>query len=191
MSKVAIVGNASGTGTFTIAAPNSNSDRTLTLPDEAGTVLTSASSIATSQLSGNITQNTGAAFYAYGAGQSLTGGVWTKAVFSNELFDTNSCYDTSTGRFTPNVAGYYIVTGQCGSGSSANYVNLSIYKNGSSHYYSFVMVNGISGLLDPCCGISHMVYCNGSTDYIELYVRFQNSTSTQNGVFSAGMLRGA
>ena len=42
MSKVAIQGNASGTGTFTIAAPNSNTDRTLTLPDEAGTVLTRA-----------------------------------------------------------------------------------------------------------------------------------------------------
>ncbi len=46
MSKVAISGNASGTGTFTIAAPNSNSDRTLTLPDNAGTILTSASSLA-------------------------------------------------------------------------------------------------------------------------------------------------
>jgi len=42
MSKVAIQGNASGTGTFTIAAPNSNTDRTLTLPDEAGTVVTTA-----------------------------------------------------------------------------------------------------------------------------------------------------
>jgi hypothetical protein len=50
MSKVAIKGNASGTGTFTIAAPNSNENRTLTLPDEAGTVLTSASDVASSQL---------------------------------------------------------------------------------------------------------------------------------------------
>ena len=50
MSKVAITGNASGTGTFTIAAPNSNTDWTLTLPDEAGTIVTSASSIAASQL---------------------------------------------------------------------------------------------------------------------------------------------
>jgi hypothetical protein len=40
MSKVAITGNASGTGTFTIAAPNSNTDRTLTLPDSAGTIAT-------------------------------------------------------------------------------------------------------------------------------------------------------
>ena len=43
MSKVVIQGNASGTGNFTIAAPNSNTDRTLTLPDVAGTVLTSGS----------------------------------------------------------------------------------------------------------------------------------------------------
>ena len=37
MSLVAISGNASGTGTLTIAAPNTNSNRTLTLPDGTGT----------------------------------------------------------------------------------------------------------------------------------------------------------
>ena len=42
MSKIALSGNASGTGTFTLAAPNSNSDRTLTLPDNTGTILTNA-----------------------------------------------------------------------------------------------------------------------------------------------------
>lgn len=46
MSKVAIKGNASGTGTFTVEAPNSNTDRTLVLPDEAGTVLTSGTDVA-------------------------------------------------------------------------------------------------------------------------------------------------
>ena len=39
MSKVVIQGNASGTGNFTIAAPNSDTNRTLTLPDEAGEVV--------------------------------------------------------------------------------------------------------------------------------------------------------
>ena len=38
MSRVVIQGNASGTGDFTIAAPNSNTDRTLTLPDAEGTL---------------------------------------------------------------------------------------------------------------------------------------------------------
>ena len=49
MSKVTIQGDASGTGIFTIASPNSNTDRTLTLPDEAGT-------IDTLQRAGNVLQ---------------------------------------------------------------------------------------------------------------------------------------
>jgi len=46
MSKIALSGNASGTGTFTIESPNSNTDRTRNLPDNSGTVLTSASNLA-------------------------------------------------------------------------------------------------------------------------------------------------
>ena len=42
MSNIAIKGATTGTGTFTIESPATNTDRTLTLPDEAGTVLTSA-----------------------------------------------------------------------------------------------------------------------------------------------------
>jgi hypothetical protein len=42
MSRVSLSGNALGTGTFTIASPNSNTDRTLTLPDISGTLLTNA-----------------------------------------------------------------------------------------------------------------------------------------------------
>ena len=38
MSKISITPNASGTGVFTISSPATNTDRTLTLPDEAGTV---------------------------------------------------------------------------------------------------------------------------------------------------------
>ena len=45
MSKVVITGNASGTGDFTLAAPNSNTDRTLTLPDITGTVLTDSAGV--------------------------------------------------------------------------------------------------------------------------------------------------
>jgi hypothetical protein len=54
MSKVAIAGDPLGTGTFTIQSPNSNTDRTLVLPDNAGTVLTSASALAAANLSGRV-----------------------------------------------------------------------------------------------------------------------------------------
>jgi hypothetical protein len=46
MSNIAIQGAATGTGVFTLASPATNTNRTLTLPDEAGTVLTSASGVA-------------------------------------------------------------------------------------------------------------------------------------------------
>ena len=39
MSQVTISGNASGTGVFTIASPNSNNTRTLTLPDATATLV--------------------------------------------------------------------------------------------------------------------------------------------------------
>lgn len=42
MSSIKLSPNASGTGIFTIAAPNSNTDRTLTLPDASGTFLTNS-----------------------------------------------------------------------------------------------------------------------------------------------------
>jgi len=39
LSKISLEGNSLGTGTFTIASPNSNSNRTLNLPDASGTMV--------------------------------------------------------------------------------------------------------------------------------------------------------
>lgn len=54
MTKIAFNPNVNGTGTFTIAAPNSNTDRTFTLPDASGTVLTSAGGTITNPLTVNL-----------------------------------------------------------------------------------------------------------------------------------------
>jgi hypothetical protein len=61
MSRIALSGNASGTGTFTLASPNSNSDRTINLPDAGGDmVLTTATQtltnkdIVATQLTGDV-----------------------------------------------------------------------------------------------------------------------------------------
>jgi hypothetical protein len=43
MSKVKIQGNASGTGVVTLTAPNTNTDRTITLPDAEGTLVANTS----------------------------------------------------------------------------------------------------------------------------------------------------
>ena len=43
MSKISLEPNDSGAGTFSIVSPDSNTNRTLTLPDEAGTILSDVS----------------------------------------------------------------------------------------------------------------------------------------------------
>jgi hypothetical protein len=45
MSKVTIAGDVNGTGVFTIAAPNGNTNRTLTLPDVTATVITDSAGV--------------------------------------------------------------------------------------------------------------------------------------------------
>ena len=57
MSKITLTPHASGTGTLNITAPNTNSTRTLTLPDadlNLGNVLTTASSLASDNLTGTV-----------------------------------------------------------------------------------------------------------------------------------------
>ena len=54
MSKIKIVGHASGSGVLTIAAPNTNTDRTITIPDVTGTLLDSGSDLPAANLTGTI-----------------------------------------------------------------------------------------------------------------------------------------
>jgi hypothetical protein len=61
MSKISLAPDASGTGIFTIASPNSNTNRTLTLPDDTGIIVTDsgnqAGSFTTLNTSGQVVFN--------------------------------------------------------------------------------------------------------------------------------------
>ena len=178
MSKIALTPNASGTGVFTIASPNSNTDRTLTLPDEAGTVLTSASDIAAT--SANVIQNDGPTFRAHQttANTGVASNTYTKVIFNVEDWDSDNCYDTSLYRFTPNVAGYYLMQVNCQIPytSSAARVMPTLYKNGSLYAEG----NAATGLSNqyPSAQCCWLVYLNGSTDYVELYANMDVTSGT-------------
>ena len=60
MSKIKIVGHASGSGVLTIAAPNTNTDRTITIPDVTGTLLDSGSDLPAANLTGALPAISGA-----------------------------------------------------------------------------------------------------------------------------------
>ena len=82
MTKIVVQPNASGTGTFTIAAPNSSNTQTLTLPDVTGTVLTTAGGTLTGALTGT--------------DLTLSGGVYLGGTGSANLLD-----DYEEGTWTP------------------------------------------------------------------------------------------
>ena len=88
MSKVAIKGADTGTGVFTLESPATNTDRTLVLPDEAGTVLTSASSLAGLSGVGKVVQMT------YGTtsslGTSTDNSTWVSANLSASITPTSA-----------------------------------------------------------------------------------------------------
>ena len=54
MAKVKITGHASGSGVLTITAPNTSTDRTITLPDTTGTLLDKNSSVPAANLTGTV-----------------------------------------------------------------------------------------------------------------------------------------
>jgi len=100
MSKISLKPNASGTGVFSLEAPNSNVDRTLTLPDEAGSVLTNVSDIE-SQVK-TATNATGSApVYACRAWVNFDG---TGTVSIRDSENVSSITDNGTGQYLVNFA---------------------------------------------------------------------------------------
>jgi hypothetical protein len=115
------------------------------------------------------------AFSAYlASSQSVSTSTFTKYAAATERFDTNSCYDTTNYRFTPNVAGYYFVKVANWFATGTSGVSAAIYKNGSSLHQEYDYQSG--GLTARC---ESLVYLNGTTDYIEAYF-FQSTGSTQS-----------
>ena len=105
MSLVKVQGNASGTGIFTVAAPNSNTDRTLTLPDATGTIQVSGNAISgtTGSFSGDLSFNSGygSAAVAYGCRAWVNfNGTGTVAIRGSG--NVTSITDNATGDYTVN-----------------------------------------------------------------------------------------
>ena len=122
---------------------------------------------------------TGPAFSAYTDAdtQSISNATWTKVILDTEEFDTNSNFASS--RFTPTVAGYYQINGQTNFGgiSASGHQASSLYKNGARYK------DGSQNPFDATDGsgsvVSALLYFNGSTDYVELYI-FQRSGASRN-----------
>jgi hypothetical protein len=117
------------------------------------------------------------AFSAYvGTTQNISATTWTKMQFNTENFDTANCFDSTTNyRFTPTVAGYYLISGMAYLNSTGNNPpggNIGIYKNGSLYIQSTIYVPSPTAQVAGGSTATAVVYLNGTTDYIEFYVYF-------------------
>jgi len=161
---------------------------------------TTAGVVVTPDNSGNIqlqyNGQSAPAFSAYqSSAQTLSSTTFTKINFQTEEWDTNNNFDNATNmRFTPTVAGYYQVTAGIATAASATGVILKLYKNGSS--YKILYYNGYGSYANSNGGYgAAMAYCNGSTDYLEIYAYFVTgqaiTASSDATFFQAAMVRSA
>ena len=146
-----------------------------------GTSIATISSSGLTMNSGNIVQSASAApaFSAYlSSPQSISSGTSTTIAFDTKSFDTASCYNTSTYRFTPNVAGYYSfsVIVQFASAISSGEYQYELDKNGSR---AATLFDYTGSSLAYGASSSMLVYANGTTDYFTVVV-YQSCGSSKN-----------
>jgi len=152
-------------------------NKTLTTPNlgtPSSLVLTNATGLPQAGLGTNVAGN-GPAFSAYAtATQSISNSTATKVVYDTEDFDTNTNF--ASNRFTPTVAGYYqINVGLFCAGSATGGNILSLYKSGSE--YVQLTRTLLSNAFNVFSTGSCLVYCNGSSDFLEIFTT-QNSGGT-------------
>lgn len=130
-------------------------------PGTAGQVLSTGGAGANPSWVSSV--SSGPAFSAYRSSNLSVVSGYNKITFTNKEFDTNNCF--ASDKFTPNVAGYYIIIGSASYSNDYNdYPKMAIYKNGSIFkevYASYYYGQGLT--------ISSIISFNGSTDYVELY----------------------
>ena len=166
---MSLILNSTGGGSVTINEPTTASNFTQTLPAADGVTM----------VSGNMP-----VFGAYqSTAQTLASSTYTKLLFQTEEFDTNNNFASST--FTPTVAGYYQFNGAVQLATTNTTILLAITKNGS--LLKFGGINTVSGSTT----VNSIVFCNGTTDYIELYAYFavgQNTFAGSNATYFNGCL---
>lgn len=123
--------------------------------------------IAQADLAANVAGNGPAFIATQAAGQTVTSDVAAVPNFTTESQDTGGYYDTTTRRFTPLVAGFYLVTISinASAATATNRVLAYVLKSG---VVACENSGGYTGNANAVwSSASAVVYMNGTTDYLE------------------------
>lgn len=106
----------------------------------------------------------------YLSAATTTGAVgWQKVPVDLVSFDTNSFWNAANKRFIPTIPGYYYVSGRVRTNTTGT-ETLAVSKNGTLIPFG----NDYAGQI--ASSGNTLVYCNGTTDYLELFAYFSSST---------------
>jgi hypothetical protein len=153
------IDTVSGTSNLTIGSTNTS---TITVPN------------------GKLTGHNYPAFMSYNnnsSSQTISNSTWTEVtIMDQEALDTNNAFNTSTGRFTPSVAGKYYFTGQifAPNGIGANFNSISIAKNGNVQINTTDELGYISRIFtaDTELQVNGILTLN-DTDYVSIFINQQ------------------
>jgi len=138
--------NGSTSGTVTLNSVAIAGTNTATFPAATGTVM----------VSGNMPS-----FSASPSGQTIATGVSAQIVYGTPDWNLNSNF--ASNKFTPTVAGYYQVNVSQYTGDNPIGSNVTIRKNGSEWSRGTASTTANTNNFVG----SALIYCNGSTDYID------------------------
>ena len=113
--------------------------------------------------------------------QSFSASTDTKVTFGTEILDSDSWFASS--RFTPQKAGYYVITANItisGGGTGRNLIK--IFKNGSVAY----VTNDYTTTANEISSGTNLLYFNGSSDYAEIYVYSTRSSPASEPNYIGG-----
>ena len=180
MSKVQVdtIDTRSGTSTMQIGSTNTS---TINIGVSGDTVnIPSGVTIANAGTATGFGQDNSPAFYAYSpqSYQAISSSTWTTINTTNEAFDTANAFDTSTLKFTPQVAGKYFLYGNAvGDGNwGRNLVRLRISKNnnsvGGDEIRNHITIDSSDGI-----HVSGLIALNGSSDFVQLAIYHEIGSS--------------
>jgi hypothetical protein len=115
---------------------------------------------------------------AKNSNQSISSSTYTKCTWDSENWDIGSGFDLANNKFQPTVAGYYQLTVNVRWDGSTSYTRgiVELYKNGSVYKRIGGHADNVTQQNYNSNG-SAMVYMNGTTDYVEVYINISASTA--------------
>jgi hypothetical protein len=119
----------------------------------------------------------------------LTAGAWNVVKYDTKITDTQNAYNAATGVFTPTQPGLYLVVASVAvvAGAAGTYIGAGIRKNGAQTTQESMNVWGtFGGTNQNPTTVSALIYCNGSSDFIDVVAWLPGGITSISNTTNAG-----